>query len=122
MFLFFLNFSFIIYWGNFISRTLPLSAPFHFSKFFHLLGDLYFAHFTPFQEHLFILKKNACSFSALKFSYSTMLKCIFIHVLHIHILPQFTCKNMATYFIAGELPATISSNNLPFHTPINTYL
>ena len=120
MFLFFSKFSFIIYWGNFILRTLPLSAPLSFSKSFHPLGDLYFAHFTPFQEHLFVLKKNACSFIALKFSYSTTLKCIIIHVLHIHILPKFTCKNMANYFIAGWVFATISSNNLPFRTPYIT--
>lgn len=54
LFLFFFkikkNFNFILlYWGNFISRTLPpIYVPFRFQKFSIFLGTLDFAHFTPF--------------------------------------------------------------------------
>ena len=120
MFLFF--FKIFIYYilGKFYFAHFTPICSFSFFKIFPSSGGFIFRALYPFSRTFVHLEKNACSFSALKFSYSTTLKCIIIHILHIHILPYFTCKNMTNYFFAGWVIATISSNNLPFRTPYAT--
>ena len=117
MFLFFSKFSFIIYWGNFISRTLPLSAPLSFSKFFHPSGGFIFRALYPFSRTLVRFGKERL------FLYRTKVFILYHAKVHNYArpaYPYFTCKNMANYFIAGWVIATISSNNLPFRTPYVT--
>ena len=146
MFLFFSKFSSITYWGNFILRTLPLSALFSFFKIFPSFWGIYISRTLRLSRTLVRFGKERLFLYHTKVSHSTTLKCILIHfpqisnsvnIFHLCqnfpcilmankcsrtniLLPYFTCKNMANYFIAGEVTATISSNNLPFRTPYIT--
>ena len=118
----FIFFKIFIYYilGNFIFRAL---LPFGFAlafKIFPSLWGLYISRTLRLSRTLVRFEKERLFLYRTKVSYSTTLKCIFMHILHIHNLPYFTCKNMANYFIAGWVFATISSNNLPFHTPYIT--
>ena len=90
----FSNFSLIIYWGNFISRTLlPICSPFIF-KIFPSLWGLYISRTLRLSRTLVRFEKERLFLQRTKVSYSTTLKCIFIHIPHIHTFPtnfQF-CK------------------------------
>ena len=120
MFLFF--FKFFIYYilGKFYFAHFTPICSFSFFKIFPSSGGFIFCALYPFSRTFVHFEKERLFLYRTKVSYSTTLKCIIIHILHIHILPYFTCKNMANYFIAGEVTATISSNNLPFRTPCVT--
>lgn len=58
---------FIILGEFYFAHFTPIYVPFHFQKFSIFLGTLDFAHFTPFQERLFVSEKNVRFFTTLKF-------------------------------------------------------
>lgn len=85
----------LLYWGNFISRALPLYV-FHliFQNFSIPSGDFRFRALYPLSRTTVLFRKERPFLQPTKVSYSTTLKRIFIHCVNIHTFPthfQF-CK------------------------------
>ena len=116
MFLFFLIFH-LLYIGEILFCALyPYLPPFIF-KIFPSSGGFIFRALYLFSRTLVRFEKERL------FLYRTKVFILYHAKVHNYsrpAYPYFTCKNMANYFIAGEVTATISSNNLPFHTPYIT--
>ena len=117
MFLFF--FKIFIYYilGKFYFAHFTPICSFSFFKIFPPLWGIYISRTLPFSRTLVRFEKERL------FLYRTKVFILYHAKVHNYsrpAYPYFACKNMANYFIAGEVPATISSNNLPFHTPYIT--
>ena len=116
MFLFFLIFH-LLYTGEILFCALyPYLLPFHFQNFPILWGIYISRTLRPSRTFVHFEKERL-------FLYRTKVFILYHTKVHNYsrpAYPYFTCKNMANYFIAGEVIATISSNNLPFHTPYIT--
>ena len=116
MFLFFLIFH-LLYIGEILFCALyPYLLLFIF-KIFPSSGGFIFRALYPFSRTFVHFEKERL------FLYRTKVFILYHAKVHNYArlaYPYFACKNMANYFCVGWVTATISSNNLPFHTPYAT--